>query len=75
MNSAHSAMDEAEKNLNSARARMGRVEGSISHIRKLLDIAKTDESKAEAAVVAARKELNVAQGNLNVAKKRTEYDG
>ncbi|OEF55537.1 interleukin-like EMT inducer domain-containing protein [Enterovibrio norvegicus] len=65
---AHKAMDDAERHLNSARAHMDDVEDSIVTIRGHLDVAKSDESRALAAVVAARKELNVAQNSLNVAK-------
>ncbi|QUJ68497.1 LysM peptidoglycan-binding domain-containing protein [Photobacterium sp. GJ3] len=65
---AHATMDQAEIHLAKAREKMDGVEDSIVTIRQLLDVAKSDESKALAAVVAARKELNVAQGDLNTAK-------
>ncbi|WP_318468194.1 DUF6531 domain-containing protein [Photobacterium leiognathi] len=66
--SANKAMDEAEVHLQKARVLMDRVEGSIVTIRANLDVAKSDESRALEAVVAARGEFNVAQNNLNVAK-------
>lgn len=65
---AHQTMDQAEIHLAKAREKMDGVENAIVTIRQLLDVAKSDEAKALAAVVAARKELNVAQGDLNTAK-------